>query len=216
MRVFAVIIAFVSLLASGVLAVSVVKLRGEVAELRQDIHGLRTQESGSDDRFEATPPADGIRPAQAARPDSPPRLAPAALAPAAETTSTVDRREVQKVVSEELAQERQRREAVRDQRESLWRAKVATDLGLTDADKERFLAVLAQEQNERRRMRDLERTGQRAPNEVRIEMDALRQRTQQSVSAILGPERMQQYEAMRPERPGAFGRGAPPAPPVNP
>lgn len=213
MRVVAVIVAFLSLLASGVLAVSVVKLHSEVAGLHQDVRSLRARQSGADDDSDL-PPAP--RAVSFGYPDSPPRLAPAALAPVAPTNNTLDRREVQKVVSEELVQERQRREALRDQRETLWRAKAATDLGLTDPDKERFMAVLAQEQNERRRLRDLERSGQKSPTEIRPELDALRQRTQQSVSAILGPDRTTQYEAMRPDRPGAFGRGSPPVPPPNP
>ncbi len=215
MRVIAVVLAFVSLLVSGVLAVSVVRLRHDVDSLRKEVGELRSSASedepaGSSDR----PP----REPQARRLDSPPRLAPVALAPAAapsENTAEV-KQQVQRMVADELAQERERRQNVREQREALWRVQAATDLGLNEAEKERFLAVLAQEQNERRRLLDVERSGQKTFIELRPELDALRQRTQQSVRAILGDERMKQYEAMRPDRPGGFGRGTPPTPPASP
>jgi hypothetical protein len=227
MRVFAVTSAFVSLIAVAILAGMVVKLRRELGATRREVADLRSALGASQGGAPAD--FDGLseRPAPVRAALPPPRLNPAALAPAAGSqpgvasvaTASEVKQEVQRLVAEEMAQERQRREQRREQRDVQFRERAAGELGLSPAEKERFVAVLTSTQAERRRLRDQERSGEKTALDIRPELEALRQKTEQSLREILGDERLQKYQALRaaergPGR-GFMGAGAPPPPPAQ-
>jgi hypothetical protein len=205
MRLASVFASFVALVATSVLVAAVVKLRREVAETRAEVATLR--ESCQEAR-EGFPGADGderARPAERT-PErtvtAGPRLAPSAWAPTPgqpavpSLASPEVKAEVKKLVAEQLADEQQQRQAEREQREQQRRERMAAELGLTEAEKERFLTVLGLMQAEWRQLREQERAGEKTMAELRPQMAAMREKTDQALRELLGEERMQKYQAL--------------------
>ena len=117
-------------------------------------------------------------------------------------------------MAEQLADEQQQRQAEREQREQQRRERMAAELGLTEAEKERFLTVLGLMQSEWRQLREQERAGEKTMAELRPQMAAMRQKTDQALRELLGEERMQKYQAMSASQrgPGAGQGPSRPAP----
>jgi len=225
MRTFAVVVSFVALIANGVLSVVVYKLHRNLAETRGEVVTLRAacreeravlDQAGRDDdsSFARGVPMRGPAPV--------PRLAPAALAPSAGSAqaggapslaSPEVKAEVQKMVAEQLADEQRRREGMREQRDQQMRERMAMELGLNQAEKERFLSTLTSMQAERQALREQERSGEKTMLDIRPQMEALRQKTNQSLREILGDERMQKYQDLRG---GGRGMAGGPPGPVGP
>jgi len=223
MRLFALLVSFVALLAAAVLSVAVVKLRRELAQTRGDLAALRDSCREGREAFAWAESDEGTRsPARASERTAVavPRLAPAALAPSAggqqpgapSLAAPEVRAEVKKLVAEQLADEQQQRQAVREQREQRRQERLAAELGLNEAEKARFLTVLAALQDEWRQLREQERTGEKTMADLRPQMEAVRQKTDQALRELLGEERMQKYQSLSPSQRG-FGAGLGPAAP---
>lgn len=205
MRLVAVLVSFVALVAASVLAVVVIKLRRELADTRADVTALRESCRGESDPLDwsaADPAPLPVRPTAAVAAPSAPRLAPAALAPAAANqgapalASPEARAEVKKLVAEHLADQQQQREAMREQREAERRERVAVELGLGADQRTRFVALLTATQAEWRQLREQARTGDKSMAELRPQMEATRQRTDQALRELLGEEKMKQYQSL--------------------
>jgi hypothetical protein len=227
MRLIAIFASFVALLAAAVLSVAVVKLRRESAATRGELVALRESCQEDRDAFawgEVVGSPSGAR--AAARPVAPaPRLAPAALAPgsgqgqaaAPSLASPEVKAEVKKLVAEQLADEQQQRQAVREQREQQRRERMAAELGLSEAETARFLTVLAATQAEWQQLREQERAGEKTMAELRPQMAAARQKSDQALRELLGEERMQKYQGLSGGARGALsGTRPPPAAPRGP
>ncbi len=222
MRLVAVLASFVALLATSVLGVAVVKLRRELAATRADLAALRDSGREARDLFAG---ADGegapakVRAIEAAVAAAP-RLAGATLAPrpGAEPPgpplldSPEVKAEVRKMVAEQLAEAQQRRAAAFEQHEQQRRERLAVELGLDQAERERFLTVLAAAQAEWRQLREQERTGEKAIADLRPQMEAVRQKSDQALRELLGEERMQKYQSLRPSQRGMGPDLVPPPP----
>jgi hypothetical protein len=217
MRLFAIVVSFITLIAIGVLSVVVVKLRRELAETRADVTSLRESWREARENLDLAGRDDDSslkHRAPVLGSTSVPRLAPAAQAPAAGSDPAGGapslalpevKAEVQKIVTDQLANELQRREGVREQRDQQMRERMATELGLSQAEKERFINVFTSMQAERRALFEQERGGEKAWVDLRPQLDALRQKTDQSLRDILGDERMEKYQGLRASARG-FGR----------
>lgn len=224
MRLVAVFVSFVALIAASVLAVAVIKLRRELTDTRADVASLRESCRGESEPLGwetelAEPPAP-----RADRPTPPPpRLAAAALAPAAAhqasavpaLASPEARAEVKKLVAEHLADQQLQREAVREQREVERRERIAAQLGLGQNEQARFVTLLTTLQAEWRQLREQARTGDKPMADVRPQMETARQRTDQALRELLGEEKMKQYQSLSGGRRG-FGPGQGPSAPRGP
>jgi len=215
---------FVTLMATAVLSVAVYQLRRDLAETRGEVSALRIASSEERAVFDQADRDDDSSLARSA-PAPAPRLAPAALVPSAGSAqagvpsslaSAEIKAEVQKILTEEITDAHRRREGMREQRELQMRERMATELGLSQAEKERFLTVFTSMQAERQLLRDQERSGVKTTLDVRAQMDALLQKSDQSVREILGDERMQKYLDLRPAERGFGGGMASPPPPPGP
>jgi hypothetical protein len=229
MRVVTVLLSFMALIATSVLSVAVIKLRRQLAETRADLGSLREFCRVDSEPFGWQAEDDGRIPmGRSAPPAAPsaPRLAPAALAPSGSNqpspslASPETRAEVKKLVAEHLAEQQQQREAVREQREVQRRERMAAELGLDESQKARFAALLAATQAEWRQLREQERSGDKAPADLRPQLEASRQRADQAMRELLGEEKMKQYESMRAGPrgigPGAMPGGGPAQPNARP
>jgi hypothetical protein len=223
MRLVSLLVSFVTLLATGVLSVAVIKLRRDLANTRSSLAALRESCQEADDGFARADGEEGW-PAAARAPErltaAAPRLAPAALAPASGDAQTAAlslaapevRAEVKKLVAEQLAEEERQRQAVREQREQRRRERLAAELGLTETERGRFFAVLDGMQAEWRQLREQQRAGEKTMAELRPQMAAIRQKADQELRELLGEERMQKYQSLGPSQRG-FGAGMrPPRP----
>ncbi len=219
MRVVSVLLSFLALLATGVLSVSVVKLRRELRATRAELGTLREScQEGSGFLGD-----DGLPPAvdRAERPAPAPRLAPAVLAPVpapapasgAALASPEAKAEVKRLVAEQLADEQRQRAAVREQREIQRHERMAAELGLGPSEQDRFVAVLTAMQAEWRQIRAQERAGEKTMAELRPQLAAVQQKADQELRSLLGEERMQKYQSMRGSQ---RGPGAPPPGPRAP
>jgi hypothetical protein len=221
MRLVCVLVSFVTLLATAVLAVAVVKLRRDLASTRSDLAALRESCREAGDGF-AWADGDEGWPTTARAPEravpAAPRLAPAALAPASANRQAAApslaapevRAEVKQLVAEQLAEERQQRQAVREQREQQRRERLAVELGLTATEKERFLTVLDVMQAEWRQLREQARAGDKTMAELRPEMSAVRQKADQALRELLGEDRMQKYQSLSASQRGSGAGMGPP------
>jgi predicted secreted protein len=227
MRLIAIFASFVALLAAAVLSVAVVKLRRELAATRGELAALRESCQEDRDAFawgEVAGSPSGARAAE--RPAAAaPRLAPAALATGAGQgqaaapllASPEVKAEVKRLVAEQLADEQQQRQAVREQREQQRRERMATELGLSEAEQARFVTVLAAMQAEWQQLREQERSGEKSMAELRPQLAAVRQKSDQALRELLGEERMQKYQTLSGSPRGSLpGTRPPPAAPRGP
>lgn len=220
MRLIAVLLSFVSLIAASVLSVAVINLRRQLAETRADLGSLRESCRADSESLGWQAEDDNPLPTRGASPlaaPSAPRLAPELVAPSGANqpspslASPENRAEMKKLVAEHLAEQQQQREAAREQREAQRRERMAAELGLDEDQKARFVTLLAATQAEWRQLREQERVGDKAPADLRSQLEASRQRADQAVRELLGEERMKQYESMR-AGPRGIGPGARTAP----
>jgi hypothetical protein len=204
MRIAAIAFSALALLGVLVLGVFHLKLRKEhnetkarLLELRQSLAEMRDEAP-----FQGEPRWDLPAPTAA------PRLAKSAAgtqAPAA----LGNREEIQRIVAQQIAGEREQERIRRDERrEELARRfheHTATRLGLSPEEGQKFEETLSGMQREWYKTVESLRKETRTTAEVQVELDALSERTQKALQALLGPERFAKLKEMDP---GPVGGGA--------
>lgn len=167
---------------------------------------IRDEEGEVDDEPAPGPGREG----PAARPPRFVAPGPAAGAPAtaddplplpAAITSPEAREQLRQFILAQLERERQearaRNDERRDQRTRERNEKVAKDLGLSPAENEKFLKIVAQADAARASLRDRIEAGQVDRGAIRQETMALRSENDKQLRALLGDDRLAKFDEIR-------------------
>jgi hypothetical protein len=197
MRIATVAFSALSLLGVLVLGVFHLKLRKEHDETKEQLWELRHSLAEMRDEAPSQREPRWDLPA----PTAAPRLAqPVAgtQAPAAPGS----REEIQRIVAQQIAEDREQERIRRDERrEELARRfhdHTATRLGLSPEEGQKFEETLSEMQREWYKTVESLRKEMRTTAEVQLELDALSERTQTALQALLGPERFAKLKEMNP------------------
>jgi DNA repair exonuclease SbcCD ATPase subunit len=208
MRLLTLGVSAIALLTVSVLAVGHLRLKKDHAETKRQLKELREAIA----QLEEEEPRYGSRPRDYPMANTVPRLVPVPLPSPAATPAPAAKEEIQQAVAAQLAtereQERTRRAERRAERDRRARERIATRLELSPEEGQRFEATLSTMQQEWRALMEPVRSGESTFAEVRPLLDALAERTQTALQALLGTERfakLKEMEAGPPHGPGEGG-----------
>jgi hypothetical protein len=199
MRVFSSILSTGAFIAVLLLTVYAWHTRRDLRATQQQLRDVQASIDDLRDELSALPAP--------ARPASPPAAAAAQVpspvqvaAPTPQPTGTMNPESLQHFVASEVSQERQRerqqREDDRQARARLFRAQIASRIGLSPDEGQRFETALTDMQKRWRDLMETVRTGQRPMQEVRPEIDALADTTKESLLRLMGTERLSKLREM--------------------
>jgi hypothetical protein len=152
----------------------------------------------------ALPPPRLVTPPPPAAGQAPPSNDPLPLPPAIDTPDGREqlRRFVVAALEQEREQGRQRQEQRQEEREQARRQRMATELGLSPTESEKFNQIMAQTQTARVNLRSRIESGELNREAIGREMATMREEADKQMRSLLGDDRMKKLEGMR-------GRGGP-------
>jgi uncharacterized protein YoxC len=207
MRIFSLAISGIALIGVLFIGITTWRVKRDLRETQSQISELRQRIAE-----ETTEKPAFVRTATRVSPKvPPPRLNQ--VTPTQIPTQEVNKAEIQQVVSAQLAeerqQERQRREEAREERARKRREQIASRLGLTPAEEQKFEGIVTSMQQGMRSLRETLRDGQKTFAELRPEMDALAERTRKSLEELLGSDRLEKLKELEPGPPSPPGAPQP-------